>query len=124
MANAREEAERGKFLLPNPEGYYLLTMTNPYYPQLRFQMYFRIADLTGIEGVMKENLKISVAGNSVSVGGLKEGTALTLISANGMVLDKKSATSGEAVLNGNGYKGVCVLRIANGGATQEVKIRL
>ena len=124
VANAREEAERGKFLLPNPEGYYLLTMTNPYYPQLRFQMYFRIADLTGIEGVMKENLKISVAGNSVSVGGLKEGTALTLISANGMVLDKKSATSGEAVLNGNGYKGVCVLRIANGGATQEVKIRL
>lgn len=124
VANAREEAERGKFLLPNPEGYYLLTMTNPYYPQLCFQMYFRIADLTGIEGVMKENLKISVAGNSVSVGGLKEGTALTLISANGMVLDKKSATSGEAVLNGNGYKGVCVLRIANGGATQEVKIRL
>ena len=124
VENAREEAERGKFILPDPEGYYSLTMTNPYYPQLRFLQYFRIADLTGIEGVMKENLKISVAGNSVSVGGLKEGTALTLISANGMVLDNKSVTSGEAVLNGNGYKGVCVLRIANGGATQDVKIRL
>ena len=124
VANAREEAERGKFLLPNPEGYYLLTMTNPYYPQLCFQQYFRIADLTGIEGVMKDNMKIQIADGAVHVSGLPEMVELTLVHSNGMILDKAQASQGETVLLTKGSKGICILHLKNGTNEQKIKIRV
>ena len=124
VANAREEAERGKFLLPNPEGYYLLTMTNPYYPQLRFQQYFRIADLTGIEGVMKDNMKIQIADGAVHVSGLPEMVELTLVHSNGMILDKAQASQGETVLQTKGFKGICILHLKDGTNEQKIKIRV
>lgn len=124
VANAREEAERGKFLLPNPEGYYLLTMTNPYYPQLRFQQYFRIADLTGIEGVMKDNMKIQIADGAVHVSGLPEMVELTLVHSNGMILDKAQASQGETVLLTKGFKGICILHLKDGTNEQKIKIRV
>ena len=124
VANAREEAERGKFLLLNPEGYYLLTMTNPYYPQLRFQQYFRIADLTGIEGVMKDNMKIRIADGAVHVSGLPEMVELTLVHSNGMILDKAQASQGETVLLTKGSKGICILHLKNGTNEQKIKIRV
>lgn len=124
VANAREEAERGKFLLPNPEGYYLLTMTNPYYPQLCFQKYFRIADLTGIEGVMKDNMKIRIADGAVHVSGLPEMVELTLVHSNGMILDKAQASQGETVLLTKGSKGICILHLKNGTNEQKIKIRV
>ena len=124
VANAREEAERGKFILPDPEGYYSLTMTNPYYPQLRFLQYFRIADLTGIEGVMKDNMKIRIADGAVHVSGLPEMVELTLVHSNGMILDKAQASQGETVLLTKGSKGICILHLKNGTNEQKIKIRV
>lgn len=122
LSGPNEKIESGKFSLSEREYSYRMTLTNPNYPQLSFESYFNIADLTGIDELMKNNLKIRVADNSVFVSGLKDNTEVALVASTGTVLDKTEYSCDEIMLNTNGYRGVCVLQISNGVSNINMKI--
>ncbi len=122
FSGPNEEIESGKFSLSEREYSYRMEFTNPNYSQLFFESYFNIADLTGIDDLMKNNLKIRVSDNSVFASGLKDNTEIALVTSTGIVLDKAEYSCGEIMLNTNGYKGVCILQISNGISNINVKI--
>ena len=122
LSGPNEEIESGKFSLSEREYPYRMTFTNPNYPQLFFESYFKIADLTGIDELMENNLKIRVAGSSVFVSDLKDNTEVALVTSAGMVLDKAKYSCDGITLNTNNYKGVCILQISNEVSNVDVKL--
>ena len=122
LSGPNEEIESGKFSLSEREYPYRMTFTNPNYPQLFFESYFKIADLTGIDELMENNLKIRVAGSSVFVSDLKDNTEVALVTSAGMELDKAKYSCDGITLNTNNYKGVCILQISNEVSNVDVKL--
>ena len=119
-----EKVSNGKYTLSDPNWNYQLILKNSNYPQLEFVSHFSLAKITGIQNLVKDNLKIRITDGFVHVSGLSEMMALSLVSSNGMVLDRVNTSNGEALLQTRGFKGVCILQLSRGGKIQKIKVRV
>ena len=119
-----EKVSNGKYTLSDPNWNYQLILKNSNYPQLEFVSHFSLAKITGIQNLVKDNLKIRITDGFAHVSGLSEMMALSLVSSNGMVLDRVNTSNGEALLLTRGFKGVCILQLSRGGKIQKIKVRV